>query len=132
MVLAYGALRSGDRDGPAADAAAVVEAVHADGGLAKVIVESAKLSDDELREACRIVAASGAEFGKTSTGFAGGATVAAVEAMRADLPDHVAIKASAGIRTADAAEAMLAAGASRIGTSSALAILAELRARVVA
>jgi deoxyribose-phosphate aldolase len=132
-VLAYGALRSGQDETVLVDARALAEAVHERGGLLKLIVESARLDDDGLRRACAVVAASGADFAKTSTGFGGGgATVEAVTAMRGELPERVSIKASGGIRSAEAAEALLTAGATRLGTSSAVAILAELERHAVA
>lgn len=133
VVMAWQLLREGDVAGAAADVDAVVAAVHEAGGRAKVIVEASQLSDDELRAACDIVAASGAEFAKTSTGFVGGgATVHAVATMRAALPVSVAVKASGGIRTADAAQAMLEAGATRLGTSSGVEIVRELAVDAVA
>ncbi len=126
-VIAYGALRSGEAEAVLADARALATAVHGEpGAILKLIVESSRLSEDELARACAIVAASGADFAKTSTGLAGGATVEAVRAMRSALPAAVAVKASGGIRSAEAAAAMLEAGASRLGTSSAIAILEEL------
>jgi deoxyribose-phosphate aldolase len=131
-VIAYGTLRSGDEAAVLDDARAVVEAVHAQGALAKLIVESTRLDEAQLERACAIVERSGADFAKTSTGFAGGATVEAVAAMRAALPESVRIKASGGIRSAEAAAAMLDAGAARLGTSSAIAILRELEAHAVA
>ena len=132
VVMAYGALASGETDAVAADLAAVVEAAHGQGALVKVIVESARLSGDQLRSACRIVAQAGADFAKTSTGLAGPATVEAVELMRETLPATVRVKASGGIRTAQAAAAMLDAGAARLGTSATLAIIDELRLNAVA
>jgi deoxyribose-phosphate aldolase len=131
-VIAFGAIRSADTAAAARDAAAVVDAAHREAALVKLIVESAQLGAQELDAACDVVAASGAEFGKTSTGFAGGATVDAVRAMRARLPERVHVKASAGIRDAATAQAMLEAGATRIGTSSAMAILGELERSAVA
>jgi deoxyribose-phosphate aldolase len=126
-VIAYGALRSGDDAAVLADARAVAEAVHRQpGALVKLIVESSRLDGDQLTRAGAVVAASGADFAKTSTGFAGGATLEAVRSLRSTLPDAVRIKASGGIRSAEAAAAMLEAGASRLGTSSAIAILEEL------
>jgi deoxyribose-phosphate aldolase len=94
----------------------------------KVIIESAVLTDDEIVAACRAAAEAGADFVKTSTGFhpAGGATVEAVALMRQTVGPGVGVKASGGVRTAEAALAMIAAGANRIGTSSSAAILAGL------
>lgn len=98
--------------------------VHERQGLLKVILETAYLSDDEIVRACKLAADAGADFVKTSTGFAGqGALVEHVKLMRASVPAAVGIKASGGIKTREQAEAMLAAGASRIGTSSGVKIM---------
>jgi deoxyribose-phosphate aldolase len=134
VVMAWGPLRDGDELAAGRDITAVVDAVHHEraDAVVKVIIESAQLSDLQITWACGLVAASGAEFAKTSTGMAGGATPAAVELMRRSLPGRVAIKASGGIRTAAAAAAMLEAGATRLGTSSAVAILDELEANALA
>jgi len=90
----------------------------------KVIVETAYLSDSELEKACKICADAGADFVKTSTGFAPtGATTEHIEIMKKSLPGHVGIKASGGIKTAEQTIAMINAGANRIGTSSGISIL---------
>ena len=94
----------------------------------KVIVESALLDDDALAAACRAAEAAGADFVKTSTGFhpSGGATTHAVEVMAATVGGRLGVKASGGIRSADDAVAMVAAGATRLGTSRTAEILAGL------
>jgi len=93
--------------------------VHDHQKVLKVIIETAYLSDSEIEQACKICVDAGADFVKTSTGFApSGATVEHIALMKKVLPDHVGIKASGGIKTRAQAEAMLAAGATRIGTSS--------------
>lgn len=134
LVIAYAALRDGDEAGAGADLAAVVATARAERSdvVVKAIIESAQLSDGQIAAACRLVAAAGADFAKTSTGTAGGATVAAVSLMRSALPAGVAVKASGGIRTAAAARAMLDAGAERLGTSSGVSIMTELGAHAVA
>lgn len=100
--------------------------VHAAGKIIKVIVESGVLSDEELIKCCNIYGALGIDFMKTSTGYAEvGATVHAVEIMRQHLPETVSIKASGGIRTFAQAEAMIAAGANRLGCSASIQILKE-------
>jgi deoxyribose-phosphate aldolase len=134
VVIAYAALRDGATKAAGDDLSAVVDAARAERGdvVVKVIIESAQLSDDEIVLACGLVAAAGADFAKTSTGHAGGATVRAVSLMRASLPPSVAVKASGGIRTADAALDMLDAGATRLGTSNALSIIAELETHALA
>ena len=134
VVTAYAALFDGDPKAVGDDLSAVVDAARAERGdaVVKAIIESARLSDDEIVLACGLVAAAGADFAKTSTGHAGGATVPAVSLMRASLPPSVAVKASGGIRTAACALDMLDAGATRIGTSNALSIIAELEAHALA
>ena len=126
MVQNFGALKSGHAAAVAADIAAVVRA--ASGVPVKVILETAALTDDEKRLACRLACEAGAAFVKTSTGFhpSGGATVADVRVMRAIVGPHIGVKASGGIRDLADARAMLDAGANRIGTSASAAILAAL------
>jgi deoxyribose-phosphate aldolase len=92
--------------------------------LLKVIIETAYLSDAEIEKACTLCADAGADFVKTSTGFAPtGATVEHVALMKKTLPEDVGIKASGGIKTYEQALALLAAGATRIGTSSGVSIV---------
>lgn len=91
----------------------------------KVIIESAALTDEEIVAVCEAAERAGADFVKTSTGFhpAGGASVHAVELMRATVGDRLGVKASGGIRDAATAVAMVEAGASRLGVSATEAIL---------
>jgi deoxyribose-phosphate aldolase len=126
MVMNVGALRSGLSADVASDIAAVVAA--APRVPVKVILETAVLSYEEKRLACRVAIASGAAFLKTSTGFhpAGGATVADVRLLREIAGATVGVKAAGGIRTLADAQAMIEAGANRIGTSSSAAILDAL------
>lgn len=92
----------------------------------KVIVETAYLSDKMKRLAVQIVASSGADFVKTSTGFGpGGATIEDVALLREEAPEGLAVKASGGIRTLEDALDLLNAGASRLGTSRSVAIMRE-------
>lgn len=93
--------------------------------LLKVIIESACLTDEEIVKACTCAESAGADFVKTSTGFhrAGGATIHAVEIMRATLGNRLGVKASGGIRDRETAMAMVAAGANRLGLSRSRAIL---------
>jgi deoxyribose-phosphate aldolase len=94
--------------------------------LLKVIIETAYLSHDEIVRACKLCADTGADFVKTSTGFApSGAKVEHIQLMRSVLPKEVGIKASAGIKTKQQAHAMIEAGADRIGTSSGVYIVNE-------
>lgn len=99
------------------------------GTVLKVIIESAALSDEEIQHACRAAEQAGANFVKTSTGFhpAGGASVHAVELMRQTVGDRLGVKASGGIRTAQAALQMVEAGATRLGLSATQQILQELQ-----
>ena len=92
--------------------------------LLKVIIETAYLSDEEIKKACKLCADAGADFVKTSTGFAPtGAKAEHIALMRENLPPAVGIKASGGIKTFDDAKRMIDAGATRIGTSSAVNIV---------
>ncbi len=93
----------------------------------KVIIETAYLTDSETEKACKLCADAGADFVKTSTGFApAGATVHHVSIMKRVLPEGVGIKASGGIKTSDQALALIEAGADRIGTSSGVAIIRSI------
>lgn len=124
MVINVGLARAGEFDALAAEIRAVREAAPAPVVL-KVIIESAALSDDQIVGACEAAERAGADFVKTSTGFhpAGGASEHAVALMRRTVGDRLGVKASGGIRTREAAEAMVAAGANRLGLSSSRAIL---------
>ncbi|NLT68965.1 MAG: deoxyribose-phosphate aldolase, partial [Acidobacteria bacterium] len=100
----------------------------AQGHPVKVILETCLLGDDRKISACRLAMESGARFVKTSTGFSrGGATTADVALMRRTVGPDFGVKASGGIRDAQSALAMLAAGANRLGTSSGVAISRELK-----
>lgn len=97
---------------------------HINGALLKVIIETAYLSDPEIERACKLCADAGADFVKTSSGFApSGAKVENIILMKKNLPDHVGIKASGGVKSAEQALALIEAGATRIGTSSGLTII---------
>jgi deoxyribose-phosphate aldolase len=122
MVINIGALRDGRLDAVRADIAAVRAACP--GKVLKVIIETSLLSDDEKRTACRLSVETGADFVKTSTGFStGGATVADVALMRQAVGPALGVKASGGVRNWDAAQALIAAGATRIGASSGVALV---------
>jgi len=106
----------------------VARVAHAAGKLLKVIIETALLTDDEKRRACLIVKRAGADFVKTSTGFStAGATVADVRLMRETVGPKLGVKAAGGVRSLADAEAMLAAGATRLGTSAGVAIMQGLK-----
>ena len=126
MVINIGALKSRDNDLVARDLAAVVRAAHAGNALVKVIIEAALLSDDEKITACQLAQSAGADFVKTSTGFGpGGATVEDVALMRRAVGPAMGIKAAGGIRTLADAQKMIAAGATRIGASASVKMMAE-------
>lgn len=126
MVINISALKSGRLDVVEADIAAVVSAVHGRKGIVKVIVETCLLTEAEKIGMCHIVTRTGADYIKTSTGFStGGATLDDVRLLRANIGADVHVKASGGIRDRATAEAMLEAGASRLGTSAGVAIVRE-------
>lgn len=124
MVLNVGALKSGEYDLVREDIAKVAEAAHEVGGLCKVILETALLSDEEKVVASSLAKEAKADFVKTSTGFgSGGATVYDVALMRETVGPDMGVKASGGVRTLEDVEDMIAAGASRIGASAGVQIV---------
>lgn len=126
MVINISALKSGKADAIQAEILDLADLCHVHQSLLKVIIETALLTETEIELACRLCVGGEADFVKTSTGFASrGASLADVELMRRSLPAGVRIKAAGGIRTREAALALLAAGADRIGSSNSLAMLAE-------
>lgn len=131
MVIDVAAARAGDRDRLVEDIRAVAEAAHekgaagAGGALLKVIVETALLDEDAIVLACEAAVEAGADFVKTSTGFStAGATAEHVALMRRTVGPGIGVKASGGVRTREDALAMIEAGATRIGASATLDILA--------
>ena len=131
MVINIGALKSRERKAVENDIRAVVEIAHDGGALLKVILETSLLTVDEKILACELAVAAGADFVKTSTGFAGGgATADDIALMRGVVGKRAGVKASGGIRTASDVVAMLDAGANRIGTSAGVQIVQELGATV--
>jgi deoxyribose-phosphate aldolase len=130
MVLQIGALRSGRDVEVQADIEAIVGLAHESGAIVKVIFENAYLTDDEKVRACRLSEAAGADFVKTSTGFApGGATHQDLALMRANTSPHIQVKAAGGVRTLDALVAVMALGVSRVGATATQAIIDDFRAR---
>ena len=110
------------------DLARCTQAAHSRQRTIKIILETSLLTEKEIAEGCRICAEAGADFVKTSTGFmGGGAEEKHIRLMRETLPASVGIKASGGIKTADQAMTLIRAGADRIGTSSALEMMHELK-----
>lgn len=129
MVLNIGRLRSGDVDAVRADIAAVVEAATGR-AIVKVILENAYLTDDEKRLGCKLASEAGADFVKTSTGFApSGATIEDLILIRAAVPETVQVKAAGGIRTLDALLAALDVGVTRVGATATATILDEFAVR---
>lgn len=124
MVIDIAAARRGDREALVRDIASVAEAVHEAGAILKVIIETSLLTDEQKVLACEASVEAGADFVKTSTGFnGGGATVQDVELMRRTVGPDLGVKASGGVRSREDALAMIAAGATRIGASSGIAIV---------
>ena len=124
MVLNIGELCTGHLDAVRVDIMAVVAASHARGALVKVILETALLNDQQKTAACHLSKDASADFVKTSTGFSiHGATVADVELMRRAVGPAVGVKASGGVRSLEDLQAMVAAGANRIGTSAGVQIM---------
>ena len=122
MVIHVGDALEGRFERIEEDIRAVVQA--AQGHTVKVILETCYLSSDQIVQACHAAANAGAHFVKTSTGFGtGGATVEHVQLMNASIPATMDVKASGGIRSHADAVAMVEAGASRLGTSSGVAIV---------
>jgi deoxyribose-phosphate aldolase len=131
MVINIGALKSKDEALVLRDIRAVVEACKDGRALSKVIFETALLTDDEKVRACELSMKAGADYVKTSTGFAsGGATADDIALMAKTVaPKKLGVKASGGIRTYDDAVRMIEAGATRIGASASVRILEEAKAR---
>jgi len=129
MVINIGALKAGLFDLVRDEIALMVRTckAHSRPALVKVIIEACLLTDDEKVRACQIAQAAGADFVKTSTGFStGGATVADVALMRRTVGPAMGVKAAGGVRTRADAEAVIAAGATRIGTSSGVKLVQGL------
>ena len=124
MVINIGALRSGDSELVRRDIEKVADACHEAGALCKVIIETAMLSDEEKVVASHLAKLAKADFVKTSTGFGGGgATAHDVLLMRETVGPRLGVKASGGIRSAEDAREMIAAGATRIGASASVQIV---------
>lgn len=122
MVINQGLAKAGDWEGVLTEIKAVKESCK--GRILKVIIEACNFTQEEKIALCRVVSMSGAEFIKTSTGFAaGGATVEDVRLFREHISPDMRIKAAGGIRTFEQAQAMLEAGADRIGASALIALV---------
>ena len=133
VVLNIGRLLSGDYDYVEKDLKAVVDAAHERGALVKVIFENAYLTDEQKIKACEICAKVGADYTKTSTGYApGGATIHDLKLMRAHTPATMKLKAAGGVRKLDDALLVKAVGGSRFGCTRTETIMADARAREAA
>jgi deoxyribose-phosphate aldolase len=130
MVINIGALKDGNNDLVRNDIAGVANACHTRGAILKVILETGLLTQEEKKRACKLCVEAKADFVKTSTGFGnGGATVDDIALMSAAVKEAgLGVKASGGVRTYTDALTMIAAGATRIGTSGGVSILNEARA----
>ncbi|MFT8320511.1 MAG: deoxyribose-phosphate aldolase [Bacillus sp. (in: firmicutes)] len=123
MVINIGALKDKNFDLVKEDIKAVVQAAKGK-ALTKVIIETSLLTDEEKEAACRLAVEAGTDFVKTSTGFStGGATVADIQLMRKTVGPDIGVKASGGVRSSEDTEAMVTAGATRIGASSGVSIV---------
>jgi deoxyribose-phosphate aldolase len=130
MVINIGALKSGDLKVVERDIAAVVGPCREANVVSKVIIEVALLNDDEKIAACTLSKTVGADFVKTSTGFAsGGATAADVALMRRVVGADMGVKAAGGVRDYEGLKAMVAAGATRVGASAGVKIVQESQGR---
>ncbi|MCX6056066.1 MAG: deoxyribose-phosphate aldolase [Chloroflexi bacterium] len=124
MVINIGALKAGESELVARDIRGVVETAHPAHALVKVIIETALLTDEEKVIACLLAKEAGANYVKTSTGFSGGgATVHDIALMRKTVGPTIGVKASGGIHSLEDAEALIAAGATRIGASAGVKIM---------
>ena len=124
MVINVGAAKDGSWDFVEEDIREVTKAAHDNGALIKVIIETCLLTDEEKVKACEAAVRAGADYVKTSTGFStGGATAEDVKLMRSVVGDKLGVKASGGVRTPGDAEKMIAAGASRLGTSNGVKLI---------
>jgi deoxyribose-phosphate aldolase len=127
MVIHIGALKDEEISIVHHDIGLVVAECHVHNAICKVIIETALLTDQEKVIACRVAKEAGADFVKTSTGFStSGATVADVRLMRETVGPELGVKAAGGVRSVADARAMIEAGATRLGSSSGVAIMREL------
>jgi deoxyribose-phosphate aldolase len=128
MVMNYGELRSGHNDYVRDEIRAVCDLAHARGAKVKVIIENAYLTDEQKVMACKLCEVAGADWVKTSTGFAPtGATIEDIRMMRASVSDKVQVKAAHGVRTLAAALEMIDAGVTRIGATATATMLDDFK-----
>jgi deoxyribose-phosphate aldolase len=130
MVIDIGALISGNDKYVQDQIAEMVEVAHAGGALVKVILENAYLTDEQKVRACRLVEAAGADYVKTSTGFAPtGATLEDLKLMRKSVSSRIGVKAAHGIRTLDALLEVMQVGVTRVGATQTAAMLDDFKSR---
>jgi deoxyribose-phosphate aldolase len=128
MVINLSALKSSDWSYLEREIEACIKPIYQEGKVIKVIVESGILTDTELVACCELYSKFNIDFMKTSTGFAStGATIHAVEIMRANLPPRIGIKAAGGIRSYAFAKELIDAGATRLGCTSSLQVMKEFK-----
>jgi deoxyribose-phosphate aldolase len=133
MVLNIGRLRSGRDDEVRGEIGAIVDAAAARGAIVKAILENAYLDDEQKVRGCRAAEEAGAQFVKTSTGFAPtGATIEDLRLMRATVSPRVQVKAAGGVRTLDALLEVMSVGVTRVGATATEAILEDFKARKAA
>ena len=133
VVMNYARFLSGETEYVKEELARISHAAHRKGALLKVILENHYLSRDQIACACRIAESAGADFVKTSTGYAPtGSSIQDLKVMRASVGPHVMVKSAGGVKTLDQALAVLSTGAVRIGTRSTREILEEARLREAA
>ena len=126
IVINISSLKSGFWNDLELEMKQLIAPVHQNGKLVKVIIESGVLTDEEIVKCCQLYAKLGADFVKTSTGYAEtGAKLEVVQLMRASIPSHNRIKASGGLRTFEAAKMYIEAGADRIGCSAGVSIIKQ-------
>lgn len=128
MVINIGALKAGNYELVERDIAGVVRVCHSHGAICKVIIEAVLLTEEEKIKACTLSKEAGADFVKTSTGFGpGGATVEDVALMRRVVGPELGVKAAGGIRSFEQVQALVKAGATRIGASAGVKIVREAK-----
>jgi deoxyribose-phosphate aldolase len=127
IVINIGELKTGNTEAIRQELTSLARTIHEKDKIMKVIIETALLTDDEISLASQLVADSGADFVKTSTGFSTrGASVHDIELMKKAVNGRAQLKASGGIHTAEEAEAMINAGATRLGVSASMAIIGKV------
>lgn len=129
MVLNISAVKSGNLQYALDDMSSLAQVCHQQGALLKVILENCYLTEDEKKKACEFAVKARVDFVKTSTGFGpSGATIEDVKLMRSIVGNDIGVKASGGIRNTEVAQAMIAAGATRLGTSASVEIVKGINA----